>query len=811
MIRSRRARFAVALLVIVSASAFAARISDVRNTPHNLSATPYTAGTDTRTVKATSESQICVFCHTPHKANAAAKAPLWNRALSGATYTTYTSESMDATLAQPDGSSKLCLSCHDGTMALGSVGVLNGQENVNIAMSSTNIDGSGATTGYTRNLGTALTNDHPISFTYDSTLASADGELVDPAVTTYIKNRTPGATHPDIPLENGKVQCVACHDPHIRDVDMAKNAKFLRLNRFQENAPNGGTFSATDDTVCLACHDKDKAGWSGSAHANPLVATQTYSGTSDAVTKGGFNAGMPVWQAACLNCHDTHTVQGARRLLRAGTDSTATPKAGGNPALEETCYQCHDGTASVITPTTTVPNIKTDFGLAKHMPITSTEQAAGSEVHAIGTGTDVSEGSQRGKDFVESPTLLGKGNLNNRHAECTDCHNPHRVIKNRLFNANPATPDAAGTHTHTLAAGQTHSNLASGVLAGTTGIEPVYGATTWGSLPTTYTLKKGNGGSGASTAVNSAYVTREYQICLKCHSDYAWNTAPTVGPSIGTNGVTQYTNQAMEFQAPLVDQGEATATHRSWHPVMDKTGRTAAVRANMDPTLFLAPWNNATATTNIGNQTMYCSDCHGSATGTQTVVPNAGNPWGPHGSGNAFILKGTWDNETGNASQVAGTADTSGICFKCHDWNEYANPNNATPKLSGFRAATATTQCRVNFDTQNLHIGHAARIGQNLECSWCHAAVPHGWKNKALLINVFADAPECNPGAAVFNGCNSTTSGPYIRQGYLGAGQFAGGTAVTWATSGNWASTNCGGRNWMNGVLNANNSCLAPL
>ena len=41
------------------------------------------------------------------------------------------------------------------------------------------------------------------------------------------------------------------------------------------------------------------------------------------------------------------------------------------------------------------------------MPIRTTEQQAGSEVHDIGTGT----GTQRGKDFIESPTLLGKTNL----------------------------------------------------------------------------------------------------------------------------------------------------------------------------------------------------------------------------------------------------------------------------------------------------------------------------------------------------------------------------------------------------------------
>src|SRR4051795_4219699 len=94
------------------ATVFADRIADVRNTKHNLSAT------GPGTLKATSETQVCVFCHTPHGAEAIPAAPLWNRKLSAATYTTYTSTSIDANAAElaagPGGSSKLCLSCHDG-------------------------------------------------------------------------------------------------------------------------------------------------------------------------------------------------------------------------------------------------------------------------------------------------------------------------------------------------------------------------------------------------------------------------------------------------------------------------------------------------------------------------------------------------------------------------------------------------------------------------------------------------------------------------------------------------------------------------
>ena len=765
----------VALALMAMAPwATATRIPDIAHTKHNLSVT------GTGTVTATSESQICVFCHTPHAAQNIPAAPLWNRELSGATYTPYSSTSLNATLEQPGGSSKLCLSCHDGTLALGAVGVLNNKQNVNISLNGTGTDGtmptgSGAQTGFTRDLGVDLTNDHPISFTYDSTLAANDGELRDPALTSYIANQVP-RVHPLVPLEKNQVQCTSCHDPHIRDTDTSKNIKFLRLNRFQSSAPTGGVFNKDSDIVCLACHDKLGQAWAGSAHADPNSADEAY--TATAATQREFPLGTQVWQAACLNCHDTHTVQGSRRLLREGTDSTAIPKNGGTSAIEETCYQCHSADGNVLQGQGlagfTVPDIKSDFALSRHMPITTNDQLAGSEVHDISNG-----------NFIESRQLLGKGNLNNRHAECTDCHNPHRLMKNQLFNGTAG--NAVGTHVHDAAS--QHSNIASGVLRGSWGVQPVYGSSAWGSVPSGYLVKQGDGGSGASTAVSSPYVTREYQICLKCHSDYAYDFAPTPGDSggttpAGTNQLMQYTNQAMEYQAPAIDKGEnagasgAAANHRSWHPVLDNTGRTAAVRGAAASN-WLDPWNDSSGI-NVGNQTMYCTDCHGSATAAGTSTPSGGpngKPWGPHGSTNNFILKGNWDEDTGSNRQ-------NDLCFKCHDYNQYANPTNTNPGSSGYRTAGGGGggggMCNVSFETTNLHIGHAKRIGR-LQCTWCHTAVPHGWKNKALLVDISQEG-----GTAPF------TKGPYYLQAMLG-----GGGPVNWKSSGNWTPNDCGGVMWM--------------
>lgn len=494
-----------------------------------------------------------------------------------------------------------------------------------------------------------------------------------------------------------------------------------------------------------------------------------------------------------MNCHDTHTVQGARKLLREGTDDTVnTPKQGGNPAQEETCYQCHDlagGVNNILSTTNNqVPNIKSDFSLTRHMPITTAEQAASSEQHAI---TD--------KDFTESTTQLGKGNLTNRHVECTDCHNPHRVKKNFVFNDTSGTPDSAGTHDHNAAGG--HTNIASGVLSGTTGVEPSYGSTTWGNTDAqiTYTLKKGV--AGASTAAASGYVTREYQVCLKCHSNYAWSNGspPTTGPSLNANinglGIYgKYTNQAMEFHVPAADVGEASGSHSSGHPVISATGRFTATRGNMNATNFTAPWSTA-----VGSQTMYCTDCHGSETAMGTSEPTGTNPWGPHGSGKDFILKGNWDLD-GAAVGGNSTANNVSLCFRCHDYDAYSNgASNAANFASGFASngGGGFMACQISATNtdNNLHIGHANKMGRDLRCSWCHVAVPHGWQNKALLVDI---SPVSNNAAGVWgcNGVEPCTDAPYYVNAMLG-----GNGAVNFNTSGNWVSNDCGGgfanNSWM--------------
>jgi hypothetical protein len=108
-----------ALLVSLSLAVPAVARAGLRETVHNLS--PGGAGRQevggSGAAMAEDGGDLCVFCHTPHSAEG--QRGLWNRALRPMTYKLYESSTSEARLQQPTGSSRLCLSCHDGMIAVG--------------------------------------------------------------------------------------------------------------------------------------------------------------------------------------------------------------------------------------------------------------------------------------------------------------------------------------------------------------------------------------------------------------------------------------------------------------------------------------------------------------------------------------------------------------------------------------------------------------------------------------------------------------------------------------------------------------------
>jgi predicted CXXCH cytochrome family protein len=224
-------------------------------------------------------SAVCQFCHTPHRAMAGT--PLWNHKLSDRIYEVYWSSSLDAKVGQPTGSSKLCLSCHDGT----------------IALEATVRGGTGRTymTPGSANLGTDLSDDHPVSFAYSAGLSNEDPQI-----------RTPDSLPDELQLDKfGEVQCVTCHDPHDNTF-----GDFLVVPNIRSN-------------LCLKCHNL--YGWDSTIHADSTALVKE--ADDDYLRNTEY---LTVADNGCLCCHQPHSARQGQRLFHFEKE-------------EDNCLSCHNG------------------------------------------------------------------------------------------------------------------------------------------------------------------------------------------------------------------------------------------------------------------------------------------------------------------------------------------------------------------------------------------------------------------------------------------------------------------------------------
>lgn len=227
-----------------------AAYAGIAGTKHDLSAT------GPGPIKAQTETQKCVFCHTPHHSSTAG--PLWNRNLS--TTPTYIVPSQAewpsllSIVGQPDRGAKLCLSCHDGTVAIGSVLNMPG---TGMAGTISMLGVSGITaecptggcmpTGATGYIGTDISGHHPVSIAYNDNLYNDKTTQCNNCQSALPIN-PPASVTPPVklrPTDNTYegagglgVQCSSCHDPHNNSY-----GKFLVMAYDGEN-------------LCYACHYK---------------------------------------------------------------------------------------------------------------------------------------------------------------------------------------------------------------------------------------------------------------------------------------------------------------------------------------------------------------------------------------------------------------------------------------------------------------------------------------------------------------------------------------------------------------------------
>jgi len=464
------------------------------------------------------------------------------------------------------------------------------------------------------------------------------------------------------------------------------------------------------------------------------VEAGTYTGSAHYTSvKRSFDSNYDSYATGnCSHCHEQHT------SLKGVEPSPPSTDYGPNGALlfspeSKLCIECHD------TGGPAVKNVNIQIIKTYSHPTTTIDNK-----HT----TSKLEKGQSGLPF--------RGAL--RHAECADCHNPH-VAKNpgRAVNVSlhiRPSPGGTGANNNTIAQANPNS-----VLLGVWGVEPSNTSDpTWGTANVSYT--------------EYDPATKEYQICFKCHSYYGLGADAANGVSsiVGPSGAL-ITDQAMEF----------SKDNRGMHPV--RFGLSAAVASGGAGALsaaWMVPWGSGGL---VGNQTMYCSDCHGA----NNEVRAGGGARGPHGSTKLFMLKMT-GAPTGNGkhywpfssigtpwslNDISGSDASVGgpikntwtmvknelYCLNCHyvfgnppsqtpaNWNN--NPTSGTYNTAHKATWAAGTKAHYNQGynpdgTANTH---------NTYCTACHTALPHGTKRSRLIVYASENAGGA-PYTATYSGLN---------------------------------------------------------
>ncbi|MGA9584423.1 MAG: cytochrome c3 family protein, partial [Terracidiphilus sp.] len=257
----------------------------------------------------------CAYCHAPHSG---LNTGLWNQKLTTQTYSTYMSSTEKNNNIQPTlGTvSNQCLSCHDGTVAVGAT-VAYGQVTTRGSMYSADVFGSN------------MQSSHPFS------MALPLQDNIDLAASLVSSGKTADPTGA-VKLIKGNVECTSCHNPHVQAKDP------VSLNFLVKDSSNG--------QLCLACHDPSRtmggqvnplADWSTSAHAlsQSKISPQALLGSYATVAADG-----------CNSCHAPHNASGPARLLR-----------GQN---EQDCIACHNGGTNV-SPMPTYANVFLEYATPK--------------------------------------------------------------------------------------------------------------------------------------------------------------------------------------------------------------------------------------------------------------------------------------------------------------------------------------------------------------------------------------------------------------------------------------------------------------
>lgn len=418
-------------------------------------------------------------------------------------------------------------------------------------------------------------------------------------------------------VDGSKVECVNCHNPHYITDDQAGNKKIISdPDNTNKTWLTGDSSMGRTSNFCIRCHDtntNDPAKLPQQQVDDKTVVPYTVKFPSiPDQTKFTTNTGG--WDKSGYTASQHFT-------------------------LGVECTNCHDphGTAfswltSYDEDPDSSPSPTSGICLRCHG---GGATPAGPDVWTNGFSAATYKHPSLTTQDTHTNTETTQGM--SRHAECVDCHDPHSAT-----NA-PGGSGAAG-----------------GELSNVLGVEPVYPGTNSSFL--------------TAQSYQSVTVSKEYQLCFKCHSNYGYNnTFPTPFGGI------QETDLAKEFNPVNV----------AYHNVGLPGAHTSTIGAG---------FQSGTGWTALS--VLNCTSCHGADVGTAKI--NAGGSNSVHGSSNPYILKGAWNNTL----KYSTSTSSNNLCLKCHN----------TPGGTGSR-----------FPAHS-------KGDHDIACQYCHATVPHGGIRPGLLV-----------------------------------------------------------------------------
>ena len=400
--------------------------------------------------------------------------------------------------------------------------------------------------------------------------------------------------------------------------------------------------STTTDSVVVPTETLAPTGRTTALY--PLVATTT------AVDPTATPLAGPSLGAAVITSPNVHG-SGGQPTTECGTCHRTHTAKGPNlltKSLPQStlCFTCHDGTGA----NTNVLATYTDTAVPQN-------DVADRLIYRHDTLAPTSHTSSYLNEF---------GGVSNRHSECTDCHNPHQ---------------AKGTDSTTQPDGVTASSR----LAGVSGVSVVNGAA--GTSPT-YTFLPGG----------AVPITREYQLCFKCHSGFT----------------TLDSNAGFQPSRYRLDKGiEFNPANLSYHPV-EAMGRNQTQKLK-DSLIGPSPYRQWNL---LSTSVISCANCHSNYQRFNLVTlpsPNASSPL--HASNTGGILRQNYRNRVLKPAGEAYKDSDFALCFMCHSNTPFANQTSTATNFSlhGKHLGTLRNWAGVpgTIDTPGAGDGFAI-------CSECH-------------------------------------------------------------------------------------------